>query len=307
MQITIFAYHVQVIYFFIPMKENQESHNWDLVIKGHSSLFDVKFNDLWRYRDLLVLFVKRDFVSFYKQTILGPLWFFIQPIFTTLVFTFVFGNLAGISTDGLPQILFYLSGITAWNYFSDCLTKTSTVFKDNASIFGKVYFPRLIMPLSIVASNLVRFGVQLLLLVFMMAYFYFFPVSGTHFSVGLSVVFFPFLVLLMALLGLGIGLIITAITTKYKDLTFLVTFGVQLLMYATTVIYPLSYAREKGYGTLVELNPMTGIIEAFRFVFLGEGEFTMGSIGYSIFVTLVILFFGILIFNKTEKNFVDTI
>lgn len=289
------------------MKEAHESNDWDLIIKGHSSLFDVKFNDLWHYRDLLVLFVKRDFVSFYKQTILGPLWFFIQPIFTTIVFTFVFGNLAGISTDGLPQYLFYLAGITSWNYFSDCLTKTSTVFRDNASIFGKVYFPRLIMPLSIVASNLVRFGVQLLLLLLMMAYFYFFPIEGSHFTVTYAILFFPFLVLLMALLGLGIGLIITAITTKYKDLTFLVTFGVQLLMYATTVIYPLSYAREKGYGTIVELNPMTGIIEAFRFAFLGKGEFTLWSIGYSVLVTLIVLFCGIVIFNKTEKNFVDTI
>ncbi len=289
------------------MKSTQESQDWDLIIKGHTSLFDIKFNDLWRYRDLLLLFVKRDFVSFYKQTILGPLWFFIQPIFTTLVFTFVFGNLAGISTDGLPQQLFYLAGITSWNYFSDCLTKTSTVFKDNASIFGKVYFPRLIMPLSIIVSNLVRFGVQLLLLLFMMGYFYFFPVEGSHFHVTYAIAFFPLLLLLMALLGLGIGLIITAITTKYKDLTFLITFGVQLLMYATTVIYPLSYAREKGYANIVELNPMTGIIEAFRFAFLGKGEFTFWSIGYSVLVTIVVLFLGILIFNKTEKNFVDTI
>jgi lipopolysaccharide transport system permease protein len=289
------------------IKSTHESPDWDLIIKGHTSLFDIKFNDLWRYRDLLIMFVKRDFVSFYKQTILGPLWFFIQPIFTTIVFTFVFGNLAGISTDGLPQQLFYLTGITSWNYFSDCLTKTSTVFKDNANIFGKVYFPRLIMPLSIVVSNLVRFGVQLILLLFMMGYFYFFPVNDSHFKITTAILFFPFLVLLMALLGLGIGLIITAITTKYKDLTFLVTFGVQLLMYATTVIYPLSYAREKGYSTIVELNPMTGIIEAFRFAFLGKGEFTLWSIGYSVIVTLIVLFIGILIFNKTEKNFVDTI
>lgn len=289
------------------MKNTQDSQNWDLIIKGHSSLFDIKFNDLWRYRDLLLMFVKRDFVSFYKQTILGPLWFFIQPIFTTIVFTFVFGNLAGISTDGLPQQLFYLTGITSWNYFSDCLTKTSTVFKDNANLFGKVYFPRLIMPLSIVVSNLVRFGVQLSLLLFMMVYFYFFPVPGTHFTITYGILFFPFLIVLMALLGLGIGLIITAITTKYKDLTFLVTFGVQLLMYATTVIYPLSYAREKGYGAIAEMNPMTGIIEAIRFAFLGKGEFTVWSIGYSVVVTIIVLFFGILIFNKTEKNFVDTI
>ena len=289
------------------MSTNQEPNDWDLVIKGQSSLFDLKFNDLWQYRDLLLMFVKRDFVSFYKQTILGPLWFFIQPIFTTIVFTFVFGNLAGISTDGLPQQLFYLSGITAWNYFSDCLTKTSTVFKDNASIFGKVYFPRLIMPLSIVVSNLVRFGVQLLLLVCMMLYFYLFPVEGSSFTITSAIFLFPILVLLMALLGLGLGLIITAMTTKYRDLTFLVTFGVQLLMYATTVIYPLSYAREKGYGYIVEYNPMTGIIEAFRYAFLGKGEFTFGSLSYSIIVTIVILFLGIVVFNKTEKNFVDTI
>ncbi|WP_462224688.1 ABC transporter permease [Flavobacterium sp.] len=253
------------------------------------------------------MFVKRDFVSFYKQTVLGPLWFFIQPIFTTLVFTFVFGNLAGISTDGLPQQLFYLTGITSWQYFSDCLTKTSTVFKDNASIFGKVYFPRLIMPLSIVVSNLVRFGVQLLLMICMMIYFTVFPVAKSSFHITEGIIIFPFLVLLMALLGLGLGLIITAMTTKYRDLTFLVTFGVQLLMYGTTVIYPLSYAKEKGYAYLVELNPMTGIIEAFRYAFLGKGEFTFASISYSVVVTFIILFLGIIIFNKTEKNFVDTI
>ena len=285
------------------MDNTEQSQDWDLVIKGHTSLFDVKFNDLWRYRDLLLMFVKRDFVSFYKQTVLGPLWFFIQPIFTTLVFTMVFGKLAGISTDGLPQYLFYLSGITAWNYFSDCLTKTSTVFKDNANIFGKVYFPRLIMPLSIVVSNLVRFGVQLLLLFIMMAYF---GIKGANFHVTYGIFFFPLLVILMALLGLGLGLIITAMTTKYRDLSFLVTFGVQLLMYATTVIYPLSAAPQE-YKKYIELNPMTGIIEAFRFGFLGKGEFTVWSITYSTIFTIVVLFLGIIIFNKTEKNFVDTI
>jgi len=288
------------------MKEINPSQDWDLIIKGKTSLFDVRFKDLWHYRDLLILFVKRDFVSFYKQTVLGPLWFFIQPIFTTIVFSFVFGKLAGIGTDGIPQYLFFLSGITAWAYFSDCLTKTSTVFRDNVNIFGKVYFPRLIMPLSIIVSNLVRFGVQLLLLLFMMVYFYLNPIEGTSFSFSYAIFFFPFIVILMALLGLGIGLIITAITTKYKDLTFLVTFGVQLMMYATTVIYPLSEVPVE-YKKIIELNPMTGIIEAFRFAFLGKGEFTLWSIGYSIIITLVLLTLGILIFNKTEKNFVDTI
>ncbi|TBX69258.1 ABC transporter permease [Flavobacterium silvisoli] len=285
------------------MNNKSQSQDWDLVIKGHTSLFDVKFRDIWNYRDLLFLFVKRDFISFYKQTVLGPLWFFIQPFLTTIVFTFVFGNLAGISTDGLPQFLFFLSGITAWNYFSDCLTKTSTVFRDNAGIFGKVYFPRLIMPLSIVFSNLIRFGVQMLLFLLMMGYFWY---KNADFHLTYAVFFFPYLIALMAFLGLGAGLIITAITTKYKDLTFLVTFGVQLLMYGTTVIYPLS-AAPAAYKKYIELNPMTGIIEAFRYAFLGKGEFSLWSLGYSTVVTIVILFMGILIFNKTEKNFVDTI
>ena len=291
------------------MIDKKISNEWDLVIKDKTSLFDLKLIELWRYRDLLLLFVRRDFVSFYKQTILGPIWFFIQPIFTTIVFTFIFGKLAGISTDGLPQQLFYLTGITSWNYFSDCLTKTSTVFRDNSNIFGKVYFPRLIMPLSIVVSSLARFGVQLLLLIVMMVYFYFYPIENSSFQVTSAIFIFPFLVVLMALLGLGLGLIITAITTKYKDLTFLVTFGVQLLMYGTTVIYPLSEAKIKypEMAKYIELNPMTGIIEAFRYSFLGKGEFTLFSIVYSTIITVIVLFIGILIFNKTEKNFVDTI
>jgi lipopolysaccharide transport system permease protein len=292
------------------IKEEGNSEDWDLIIKGSTSLFDINFQDIWRYRDLLFMFVKRDFVSFYKQTILGPLWFFIQPIMTTIVFTFIFGTIAGVSADGFPRTLFYLTGITAWNYFSDCLTKTSTVFKDNANIFGKVYFPRLIMPLSIVVSNLVRFGVQMLLLIFMMVYYYFFPIKDTEFHIEpLAILLFPILVALMALLGLGMGLIITAITTKYKDLTFLITFGVSLLMYGTTVAYPLSYVKDRQPHLvyLMKLNPMTNIIEAFRYIFLGKGEVTTSSISYSTLVTIVILFFGILIFNKTEKNFVDTI
>jgi lipopolysaccharide transport system permease protein len=220
-------------------KEINDIEEWDLEIRPQNHLFELHLADVWRYRDLLMLLVRRDFVSFYKQTILGPLWFFIQPLFTTIIFTFVFGNLAGISTDGLPQPLFYMAGITAWNYFADCLTKTSTVFKDNANIFGKVYFPRLIMPLSIVVSNLVRFGVQFLLFLILMGYY---ALSGASFHVTWYVFLFPILILLMALQGLGLGMIITAMTTKYRDLAFLVGFGVQLLMYATTVIYPLSTA-----------------------------------------------------------------
>jgi lipopolysaccharide transport system permease protein len=280
-----------------------DNSEWDLVIEPQKSLFELPLLDLWRYRDLLWLLVKRDFVSFYKQTILGPLWFFIQPLFTTLVYTFIFGDLAGLSTDGLPQPLFYMAGITAWNYFAECLTKTSTVFRDNANIFGKVYFPRLIMPLSIVVSNLVRFGVQMVLFVMMMTYYAY---IGAPLELTWALVLFPFLVLLMALLGLGLGLLVTALTTTYRDLAFLITFGVQLLMYTTTVIYPLSSA-PAGYQWAIELNPMTGIIEAFRYGFLGRGAIGMETLGYSVIFTLVVLLLGVLIFNKTEKTFVDTV
>jgi lipopolysaccharide transport system permease protein len=285
------------------MKHEEALKEWDLVIEPQSSLLQLNLKDVWRYRDLLWLLVKRDFVSFYKQTILGPLWFFIQPLFTTIIFTFIFGNLAGLSTDGLPQPLFYMAGITAWNYFADCLTKTSTVFRDNANIFGKVYFPRLIMPLSIVVSNLVRFGVQMLLFFMMIGYYAF---TGANFHLNAYVLLFPILVLMMALLGLGLGLIITALTTKYRDLAFLITFGVQLMMYATTVIYPLS-AAPAAYKWVIELNPMTGIIESFRYGFLGEGSLTSSSFGYSVIFTLVSLILGVVIFNKTEKTFVDTV
>lgn len=281
-------------------KQNEE---WDLIIEGKTSLLNLNLKDVWNYRDLLLMFVKRDFISFYKQTILGPLWFFIQPFFTTIVFTFVFSNLAGISTDGLPASLFYLSGITAWNYFADCITKTSTVFKDNANIFGKVYFPRLIMPLSIIVSNLVRFAVQFILFLGMVLYFYF---QNENFTITYAVLLFPLLLILMAFLGLGLGLIVSALTTKYKDLTFLVTFGVQLLMYGTTVIYPLSAAPEK-YKFIIELNPMTFILETFRFGFLGSGQFSASGLAYASLVTFIIFSFGIIIFNRTERNFVDTI
>ncbi len=282
------------------------NHQYDWSIEPQNSLLDLKLKDTWAYRDLLWLLVRRDFVSFYKQTILGPLWFFIQPLLTTLIFTFVFGNLAGISTDGLPQPLFYMAGITAWNYFADCLTKTSTVFKDNANIFGKVYFPRLIMPLSIVVSNLVRFGVQFILFLIVMAYYYF---KGADFSITWAIALFPAVVLLMALLGLGLGMIISAMTTKYRDLAFLVTFGVQLLMYATTVIYPLSTAKANypDYAWLIEYNPMTPLIETFRYGFLGQGTFSWFSFAYTSLITIIILLFGIVIFNKVEKNFVDTV
>jgi lipopolysaccharide transport system permease protein len=277
---------------------------WDLTIEPQNSIFKLNLKDVWRYRDLLGLLVKRDFTSFYKQTILGPLWFFIQPLFTTLTFVFIFGNLAGISTDGLPQPLFYMTGIVAWNYFSECVTKTSTVFKDNANIFGKVYFPRLIMPLSIVASNLVKLVVQFVMLIILYSYY----IIMQNFTPNLSLytLLIPIYILVMAALGLGLGMIISALTTKYRDLTFLVTFGIQLFMYATPVIYPLSRAPER-YRWLIELNPMTNIIEGMRFSLLGTGSFSFSSLSYTVISTVIILVVGTLIFNKVEKSFVDTV
>ncbi|HTB53344.1 MAG TPA: ABC transporter permease [Ferruginibacter sp.] len=276
---------------------------WDMIIKPQGHLFDLKLKDVWYYRDLLFLLVRRDFVSFYKQTILGPLWFFIQPFFTTITYTFIFGNLAHISTQDIPAPLFYMAGITAWNYFSDCLIKTSTVFKDNSDVFGKVYFPRLIMPLSVVLSNLIKFAVQMLMFFLMMS---FYAYKGGTFHVTIYALLFPLLVIQMALLGLGSGMIISSLTTKYRDLAFLITFGVQLLMYSTTVVYPLSAAPEK-YRWLIALNPLTPIIEAFRYGFLGRGSFTWISLGMSGLVTLCVAGFGIIIFNKVERNFIDTV
>jgi len=285
------------------MTTNQDSEKWDLEIKPQDSLFNLHLRDVWNYRDLLWLLVRRDFVAFYKQTIFGPLWFFIQPIFTTVTFIIIFSKLAGISTDGIPPVLFYMSGNIAWSYFADGLTKTSTVFKDNASIFGKVYFPRLIMPVSIIISNLVKFSVQFLLFLLVMIYYLF---KGDSISPNLYILLFPVVMLLMALLGLGLGLVITALTTKYRDLIFLITFGVQLLMYATPVIYPLSAAPEK-YRDLISLNPLSGLIETFRYGFTGAGQFYPGAFAYSAVFAVLIFFCGLIVFNRVEKSFVDTI
>jgi lipopolysaccharide transport system permease protein len=284
--------------------QGNESGEWDMVIEPRNSWFQLHLKDVWRYRDLLLLLVRRDFVSFYKQTILGPLWFFIQPLFTTVIYVFIFGNLAGMSTDGLPQPLFYMTGIITWNYFSECLVKTSTVFKDNAAIFGKVYFPRLIMPLSIVVSNLVRFSVQVILLLLTILYYIFF--RGYDFELTAYSLLLPLMLLLMALLGLGFGMIISSMTTKYRDLAFLVGFGVQLLMYATPIIYPLSAAPEK-YKYLIALNPMSAIIEGTRLGVLGKGEFSIPALLYTSMFTIISLLVGIVIFNRVEKTFVDTV
>ena len=284
------------------MQKSDGSTDWTLKITSSRSAFDLHLKDIWRYRDLLWLIVRRDFVSFYKQTVLGPLWFFIQPIFTTIIYVVIFSNLAKISTSGAPPAIFYLVGTVAWTYFSDCLTKTSTVFRDNVSIFGKVYFPRLIMPLSIICSNLIKFGVQFLLFVILLVYYSF----QQRVHVNSYVLLFPVVILLMAILGLGIGLIITALTTKYRDLAFVVTFGMQLLMYATPVIYPLSAAPDK-YRIFIALNPMSGLIETFRFGFLGTGAFYPGAFIYSVFASVIFLILGLMVFNKVEKDFVDKI
>lgn len=283
---------------------NTQAHEqWDLEIRPSGDLFNLHLKDLWNYRDLLWLMVRRDFVSFYKQTVFGPLWFFIQPIITTFIFTIIFGRLARISTEGAPPVLFYLSATVAWNYFADCLTKTSTVFRDNSGIFGKVYFPRLIIPLSIIFSNLVKFSVQFILLLIMLGWSLF---KQENVHPNAYVLLFPVIIVLMAMLGLGIGLIVTAMTTKYRDLAFLVAFGVQLVMYATPVIYPLSAAPEK-YRTLITLNPVTGLIETFRHGFLGTGKFYADAFIYSVIASIVLFFVGLITFNKVEKNFIDTV
>jgi lipopolysaccharide transport system permease protein len=289
----------------MPAPELEPAPTWDLVIEPKSGWFDLHLADLWRYRDLLGMFVRRDFVAVYKQTILGPLWFFIQPLLTTLTFTIIFSGVAKISTDGLPPLLFYLAGTTPWNYFATCLTKTSTTFKDNANLFGKVYFPRLVTPLSIVVSTLIQFVIQFATLVLALTW-YLLQGADLHPNWGGILIGTPLLILMLGGLGLGFGIIISSLTTKYRDLAFLVTFGVQLAMYATPVVYPLSTVPEK-YRLWLELNPMTGVIEAFRTLYLGAGSFSWPLLGYSAAVTTVVLLVGIVIFNRVEKTFMDTV
>jgi len=278
--------------------------SWDLRIRPQSNLFDINFKDLWRYRDLLRMFVHRDIITVYKQTILGPVWFVVQPILTTAIYILIFGRIAKLSTDGLPMILFYLSGIVIWNYFSESFTQTSQTFIQNQNIFGKVYFPRLIMPLSKVVSGLIKFLIQFGF--FIVIYLYFIFTGNPAIRPNLYILLTPYLVLLMAGLGLGFGIIFTSLTTKYRDLTFLVQFGVQLLMYASPVIYPVSAIPEK-YKVYILANPVTPILESFKFAFLGSGSFSWELIGYSTLFTIAVLFVGILIFNRTEKTFMDTV
>lgn len=276
---------------------------WTEEIKSQDSLFSINFKELWHYRDLLLMLVKKEYVTFYKQTILGPIWFFIQPILTTVMYVLLFGQIAKLSTDGTPQLAFYLAGITIWNYFSEALTKTSTVFKDNAAVMGKVYFPRLIMPLSIIVSGLMKFVIQFLLFIVVVLY-YTFVEQSIHPNVWLLMT--PFLLLLMAAFSLGLGMIFSSLTTKYKDLVFLLTFGIQLFMYATPVVYSISSIPEK-YKWIINANPLTGIFECFRYGFLGSGSFDPMSLWIGTVITVVTLVIGVVIFNKVEKSFMDTV
>jgi lipopolysaccharide transport system permease protein len=281
-----------------------KEENWDLVIKPKSSLIDLRLGELWKYRDLLLLFVKRDFVAVYKQTILGPLWFFIQPILTTAMFALVFGYFGGLKTDGIPAPLFYLTGLTLWNYFSECLTKTSETFIKNQAIFGKVFFPRLIVPLSITLSSLLKFGIQFILFAFVWSYYYFIA-GNDQILPNLTIIIVPILVFMMAGLSLGFGIIFSSITTKYKDMNFLLAFGVQLLMYASSVVIPISMMGK--YAWIFKLNPMVNIIEAFKYAFLGAGQFSWFWLGYSFVFMSILLFSGTIIFNRVEKSFMDTV
>lgn len=281
-----------------------EEDKYTLVIKPKYSAFDINFRELWHYRDLLLLFVKRDFVSVYKQTILGPVWFFIQPILMTITFTWIFGVTAGLPTDGMPAPLFYLCGITFWNYFSSCITSTSNTFVSNAGIFGKVFFPRLILPLSVVISNLIKFGVQFLL--FLCVYIYYF-LTNPQIQPNSTAFLLPVYLLMMAGLGLGFGIIISSLTTKYRDLSFLVGFGVQLLMYISPILIPFSSISDKWRMIINLVNPMSSVIEAIKFGFLGRGVFDLSYLSTSFVYMLVVLSLGILMFNKTEKSFMDTV
>lgn len=276
---------------------------WQSVIRPKRSLLSIDLKELWRYKDLMMMFVKRDFVAYYKQTIMGPLWFFIQPLLTTLTYYLVFNKIADISTDDVPAPLFYMAGTVIWNYFAACFNTTATTFKDNQNIFGKVYFPRLVVPFSVVISNLIKFGIQYALFIGFLIYFL---IVDAKVEPNLYILLTPLYLLMMAGLALGMGLIISSLTTKYRDLIFLLQFGVQLLMYATPVIYPLSTISEK-YKLLILANPMTGILEAFKYSYVGSGQFSWLYLSYSFGFMVIVMIAGMLIFNKTEQDFMDTV
>ena len=285
------------------IKQTSTDEDWDLIITPRKKWWDLQLRDVWQYRDLIALFVRRDFVSRYKQTILGPLWLIIQPIMNSLVFTVIFGNIAGLPTDGLPQMLFYLSGTVLWHYFSNCLTGTSQTFINNAHLFGKVYFPRLVTPISIVISNLITLAIQFALF---MVFWLFFYSRGAEIYFTSWALALPLLMLLMAGLGLGFGIIISSLTTKYRDLNYLVSFGVSLWMYATPIIYPVS-SIPKRWRWVAEINPISPIVETFRAGFLGAGSASWLRLSYSFVFMLVVLLIGVVIFNRVEKTFIDTV
>lgn len=287
-------------------KTSYSEGEWLYEITPKNKFFSLNLKEVWRYRDLLFLFVKRDIVTVYKQTVLGPLWYLIQPLFTSVIFTIIFNNVAGIKTGETPAFLFNLGGVMVWNYFTSCLNDTSDTFKKNASIFGKVYFPRLIVPLSIVISNLVKFGIQFLIFI---VFYVFYLTQGMKMQLTTLTLFFPILVAIMGILGLGLGMIISSLVTKYRDLSFLVGFGVQLLMYVSAVMYPMALLKEKlpTFGWLIEYNPLAYVIETARYMLLYEGNISVSGLLYTVVVTIVVFFVGLLIFNKTEKSFIDTV
>jgi lipopolysaccharide transport system permease protein len=272
-------------------------------ISSRKNLFDLRLNEIWYYRDLFLLFIKRDITVTYKQTILGPLWFFIQPLFTTLMFLLVFGKIAGIPTNGIPPVLFYLGGITIWNYFSESLRLTSDTFVKNSGLFGKIYFPRIITPMAVVSSNLIKFGIQFVLFLGFFLYYYF---SGINIHPNITLFLLPVYIVILAFMALGFGLIISAMTTKYRDLTFLIQFGIQLWMYATPVIYPITQIPEK-YRQLIMANPVSPLVEAFKFGFTGTGVFSVTGIIYSGLFTIILFIFSLIVFNRVEKTFMDTV
>jgi lipopolysaccharide transport system permease protein len=286
---------------------NQKKDNiehWDLVIKPKASSFDLHLQDIWKYRDLLVLFVKRDFITQYKQTVLGPIWHIIQPVLTTFVFLLIFGRIAHIPTDGIQPVLFYMSGITLWNYFSACLSSTSNTFIVNASIFGKIYFPRLVIPISVVLSNLIRLAIQFGLLILTLIWYSF---HGYPVHIGLSLLWIPVLIMLMAGIGLGLGIIISSLTTKYRDLAILMTFIVQLWMYVTPIGYPMSYLQHSKYKLFISINPLSSIVESFRYALFQKGSFDGMGLLYSFIFMLISLFIGLVIFGRIERSFMDTV
>jgi lipopolysaccharide transport system permease protein len=289
------------------MSHNEHTNTtWLFEITPKNKFFSLNLKEVWQYRDLLLLFVKRDVVTVYKQTVLGPLWYLIQPLFTSITFTIIFNNLAGISTGTVPPFLFNLAGITVWNYFTACLNGTSNTFGANAGIFGKVYFPRLIVPISIVISNLIKFGIQFLIFI---AFYIFYYLKGATVGLNGSAVFFPFLIVLMGVLGLGLGMFISSLVTKYRDFSNLIGFGVQLLMYLSAVMYPMALIKEKlpNYGWLVQYNPLAYVIETTRYMLLNVGHISIWGLGYTFVVTVAVFLVGVLIFNKTEKSFIDTV